>query len=239
MAAKDGDNVVTPSDRMPWYTGPTLLEVLESLEPRKGLGELPTRFPVQYVVRPQQDTYHDFRGYAGKISSGKWSVGDEVVVLPSLRSAAIGAIYKGETVVSSAFAGESVTLTLTEDVDVSRGNMLVKKGECPFPQTNQVTARIAWMDESSMQEGKTFLLQHGAQTIKVKVLNIQEILDIQTFLPAPDKTSFKLNDIGTIQLKSAKPFFPDAYDVNPANGTFILIDEYSNNTVAVGFVVKA
>jgi sulfate adenylyltransferase subunit 1 len=236
VAAKDGDNVVTASDRMPWYSGPTLLEVLESLEPRKGQVELPTRFPVQYVVRPQQDAYHDFRGYAGKISSGKWAVGDQVVVLPSLKSAAIGAIYKGASVVSSASAGESVTLTLTEDVDVSRGNMLVKKGECPFPQTNQISARIAWLDEGVMQEGKTFLLQHGAQTIKVKVLAIKEILDIHTFLPALDKKSFKLNDIGTIQLKSAKPFFPDAYDVNPANGAFILIDEYANNTVAVGFV---
>ncbi|HTJ14220.1 MAG TPA: GTP-binding protein [Dinghuibacter sp.] len=236
VAAKDGDNVVSPSDNMPWYNGQSLLSLLESLQPGKGQGDLPARFPVQYVIRPHQDAFHDFRGYAGKISSGRLSVGDSIVVLPSRRTAAISAIYKGDQPVDHAAAGESVTLTLDSDVDVSRGNMLVKKEECPYPEVNTFTARIAWMDEHEMQEGRTFLLQHAAQVVKVKVLATDEVLDIHTFRPSAGKKTFRLNDIGTIRLKSARALFLDPYAVNPANGAFILIDEFSNNTVAVGFV---
>ena len=236
VAAKDGDNVVDASLNTPWYQGPSLLALLESLQPGKGQGALPVRFPVQYVIRPHQDAFHDFRGYAGRIISGRLATGDTLVVLPSLRTATIAAIYKGEQPVDEASAGESVTLTLHEDVDVSRGNMLVKKEECPYPEVNNFTARIAWMDEQEMQEGRTFLLQHAAQVVKVKVLATEEVLDIHTFRKAGDRKTFRLNDIGTIRLKSARSLFLDRYAVNPANGAFILIDEFTNNTVAVGFV---
>jgi len=238
VAAKEGDNVVASSVHTPWYKGPSLLGLLEALEPGKGKGDLPGRFPVQYVIRPSQDAFHDFRGYAGKIGSGRWAVGEEVVVLPSLRVATIAAIYKGEAPVDRAEAGESVTLTLKEDVDVSRGNMLVKSSERPYPEVTTFTARIAWMDEQEMQEGRTFLLQHGAQVVKVKVLATEEVLDIHTFRKAADKKTFSLNDIGTVRLKSSRTLFLDRYAENPANGAFILIDEFSNNTVAVGFVEK-
>ncbi|TDW99309.1 sulfate adenylyltransferase subunit 1 [Dinghuibacter silviterrae] len=237
VAAKGGDNVVTAgSDNMPWYKGPSLLALLESLQPGKGLTDLPLRFPVQYVIRPHQDAFHDFRGYAGKIASGSWSVGDSVVVLPSARTATISGLFKGTEAVSSASAGESITVTLAEDVDVSRGNMLVRQDQGGYPEVSNFTARIAWMDEHEMKEGKTFLLQHAQQVVKVKVLGVEEVLDIHTFQRAEEKKSFHLNDIGTIRLKSAKPLFLDRYADNPANGAFILIDEFSNNTVAVGFV---
>jgi sulfate adenylyltransferase subunit 1 len=236
VAAKGGDNVVSVSAQTPWYKGPSLLALLESLQPGAGLGSLPARLPVQYVVRPHQDAFHDFRGYAGKISSGRLAKGDTVVVLPSLRTAVVSGVYKGEQLVDQASAGESVTLTLAEDIDVSRGNMLVKKSECPYPEVNTFTARIAWMDEQPMQEGRTCLLQHGAQVVKVKILATEEVLDIHTFRKAADKKSFHLNDIGTIRLKAAKTLFMDRYADNPANGAFILIDEFTNNTVAVGFV---
>lgn len=236
VAAKDGDNVVSVSGRTPWYKGPSLLGLLESLRPGKGLEKLPVRFSVQYVIRPQQDAFHDFRGYAGKIASGRLRTGDEVLVLPSRKSATIGAIYKGEASVDTAAAGESITLTLREDVDVSRGNMLVKKDEGSIPEAGTLGAKIAWMDEDPMVEGKTFLLQHGAQVVKVKVVAVDEVLNIHTFLKAVDKKTFQLNDIGTVRLKSAKPLFMDVYSDNPANGAFILIDEFTNNTVAVGFL---
>jgi sulfate adenylyltransferase subunit 1 len=228
--------VVTASSQTPWYKGPSLLDLLESLKPGKGLETLPTRFPVQYVIRPQQDAFHDFRGYAGKISSGQLNVGDEVSVLPSQRTGTISGIYKGQQPVDTAAAGESVTLTLAEDLDISRGNMLVKKAEAPYPLANAFTAKIAWLDEEPMNEGKTFLLQHGSQVVKVKVLATEEILDIHTLNQDEGKKTFQLNDIGTIRLKSAKPLFLDRYADNQANGAFILIDEFTNNTVAVGFV---
>ena len=236
VAAKDGDNVVISSDRMPWYQGPVLLELLESLHPGQALRELPFRFPVQYVIRPHQDAFHDFRGYAGRIGSGRLRQGDTLAVLPSGKTATVHSIYKGDRQVGEAEAGESVTLTLVEDVDVSRGNMLVKKEEAPYPQTSLFQARIAWMDEHPMPEGKTFLLQHGVQVVKVKVMETVEVLDIHTFLPAAGKKTFQLNDIGTIQLKSARPLFLDRYADNPPGGAFILIDEFTNNTVSVGFV---
>jgi sulfate adenylyltransferase subunit 1 len=236
VAAKGGDNVVSASGNMAWYKGPSLLVLLESLQPGKGQADLPLRFPVQYVIRPHQDAFHDFRGYAGKIASGRWNVGDSVVVLPSSRTATISGLYKGEESIATASAGESVTVTLAEDVDVSRGNMLVKKDQGTYPEVSQFTARIAWMDEHEMREGKTFLLQHAQQVVKVKVVGVQEVLDIHTFQRAEEKKSFHLNDIGTVRLKSAKPLFLDRYADNPANGAFILIDEFSNNTVAVGFV---
>lgn len=235
VAAKDGDNVVSASERTPWYAGPALLELLESVQPEAPQDNLPVRFPVQYVIRPHQDEFHDFRGYAGKLSSGHWATGDSIVVLPSLKAGTIAAIYQGDQLVTGAKAGDSITITLKEDIDISRGNMLVK-GTDRFHQVTALTARIAWMDEHEMQEGKTFLLQHGAQVVKIKVQAVQEVLDIHTFLPAADKKSFRLNDIGTIQVKSAKALFLDLYSENPANGAFILIDEFTNNTVAVGFV---
>jgi len=235
VAAKDGDNVVKRSEKMPWYQGTALLELLETLQPHSGKSELPLRFPVQYVIRPHQDAFHDFRGYAGKLSSGRIVTGDRVIALPSLRMGTISAIYSGDQLVPEAETGDSITLTLKEDIDISRGNMLVKESEL-FHQVSSLTAKIAWMDEQEMQEGRAFLLQHGAQLVKVRIQAVKEVLDIHTFEQAADKKTFRLNDIGTIQLKAARPLFLDCYRTNPANGAFILIDEFSNNTVAVGFV---
>ena len=237
VAAKDGDNVVSVSARMPWYKGPALLELLESLQPDASQKPLPTRFPIQYVIRPHQDAFHDFRGYAGRLSSGRLATGDAVIALPSLRTGTISAIYLGDQEVGEAKAGDSITVTLKEDIDISRGNMLVKS-EGTFNQVSVLTARIAWMDEHEVQEGKTLLVQHGAQVVKAKILSVKEVLDIHTFEPAEGKKTFRLNDIGTIQIKTAKPLFVDRYAENPANGAFILIDEFTNNTVAVGFVTE-
>lgn len=235
MVAKDGDNIVFSSVKMPWYTGETLLEYLENITIAADNKKAPARFPVQYIIRPHDDAFHDFRGYAGKVESGFFKKGEEVVVLPSLKSSAIKAITVYDEERNMALAKESVVITLENDIDISRGNMLVK---CPegFSQSGELKATVCWMDETPGSTGKMFLLQHGPNRVKAKITAVGNILDIHTMDTLADKKTFGLNDIGEIELKLAKPVFADPYTKNPANGSFILIDEFSNNTVAVGFV---
>ncbi|MDB5232505.1 MAG: sulfate adenylyltransferase [Chitinophagaceae bacterium] len=235
VAAKDGDNVVYPSQAMEWYNGPSLLEYLEALSFEKETAQLPARFPVQYVIRPQEDKYHDFRGYAGRLVSGSLKEGDEVMVLPSQRSSKIKSIVRGETYVKETAGNESVIITLDDDIDVSRGNMLVKATE-NIDQLVTIKATICWMTDAILTTGKMYLLQHGINRIKVKVTAVGAVLDIRTLETAQGKHRFELNDIGEITLKAASPLFADIYEHNPANGNFILIDEFSNNTVAVGII---
>lgn len=235
LAAKDGDNIVFLSGKMPWYKGEALLEFLENTSIAEDNKDAPARFPVQYVVRPHNPAFHDFRGYAGKVESGSFSKGDEVVVLPSLKGSKIKNIHLYTEEKNEVLAKESVVITLEDDVDISRGNMLVK---CPdgFKQSGELKATICWMDETQGAAGKMYLLQHGPNRVKAKLTVVNAILDIHTLDTHIDKKSFQLNDIGEVELKLAKPIFADVYDKNPANGSFILIDEFSNHTVAVGFV---
>jgi sulfate adenylyltransferase subunit 1 len=235
IAAKYGDNVVSRTSQLGWYTGKTLLEYLEALPVHKKDETLPARFPVQFVIRPHSDEYHDFRGYAGKLVSGTLRVGEEVIVLPSLKVSTIKSITQAREAVTVAHAGESITVELEHDVDLSRGNMIVPVNSF-YTQATSFTATINWMDESPLTSGKTYLLQHGVNRVKAKVVSIQNILDITTMGEKEDASAFRLNDIGRVTLKSAKPIFADRYAENPRNGAFILIDEFSNNTVAVGMI---
>ena len=235
IAAKYGDNVVSRSSHFSWYKGQTLLEYLEALPVHKKDESLPARFPVQFVIRPHSNEYHDFRGYAGKLVSGTLKVGEEVIVLPSLKVSVIKSISQAEQPVQVAHAGESVTIELEHDVDISRGNMIVPVNSF-YTQATSFSATINWMDESSLTAGKTYLLQHGVNRVKAKVVSIQNILDITTMGEKEDASAFRLNDIGRVTLKAAKPIFADRYAENPRNGAFILIDEFSNNTVAVGMI---
>lgn len=235
LAAKNGDNIVFSSLNMPWYSGESLLENLENIPVRHELNEAPARFPVQYVIRPHSNSFHDFRGYAGKIESGSFQKGEEVTVLPSLRCSKIKSIQVYEQECNSAQAKESVVITLEEDIDISRGNMLVKCAN-GFNQLTEIKATVCWMDESHCTAGRAYFLQHGTNRVKSKITGIGPVLDVDKLEADHDKTSFKLNDIGEVAIKLAKPVFADPYDSNPANGSFILIDEFSNNTVAVGFV---
>lgn len=235
IVATRGDNVANPSMRMAWYTGPTLLQYLEGLEESSSLNDYPARMAVQYVIRPQQQEFHDFRGYSGRVVCGKFSTGDEVMVLPSLKQSSIASILVGTEASALANARESVVVTLKDDIDVSRGNMLVRSGETLNPST-LFDATICWMDENIMTAGKSFLLQHGVNRVKAKVNEVHAVLDIHRLEPDRNKKQFVLNDIGKVQLKLAKPIFADLYAFNPSNGSFILIDECANNTVAVGFI---
>jgi sulfate adenylyltransferase subunit 1 len=237
LAAKTGDNVVNASTQMPWYKGQSLLQSLEALPVQATNAALPARFSVQFVIRPHSEEHHDFRGYAGKLASGVLKVGDRVTVLPSLKSSTIKHIHLADQKVEQAKAGESITIELEDDIDVSRGNMIVLENSA-YTQANAFTARLTWMDEQPFTNGKTLLLQHGVNVVKAKVTALQNVLNINTMEESQEVSQFKLNDIGVVTLKTAKPIFADVYKENPANGAFILIDEFSNNTVAVGFIER-
>lgn len=237
LAAKYGDNVVSLSSRIPWYAGKPLLEYLEELPVHKKDESLPARFHVQSVVRPHSDEYHDFRGYAGKLVSGVLVEGQRVVVLPSLKESTVKSIYSGYEKIGTAKAGESLNIELADDIDISRGNTLVP-ATVPYQQVGNFTAKLTWMDEQPLTPGKTFLLQHGVNRVKAKVVSFDHVIDMATIEEKADVSQFKLNDIGEVTIKTAKPIFADVYKENPRNGAFILIDEFSNHTVAVGFIER-
>lgn len=229
-----GENITKRSDKMMWHKGNALLEILESLEAHPKESHARARFPVQYIIRPRTETYHDFRGYAGRVASGKFKAGDSVTILPSQRTTTIDKIYQYDTVVDEANTRQSVVITLKDDVDVSRGDMIVKSGEEPA-QRKELTADICWMDNEPMTGSKTYLLQAGTSLSKAKITMV-EFVKIPSTLEQVTATSIKMNEIARVKIKTAKPVATDSYEENASNGSFILIDEYSNNTVAVGFV---
>ncbi|UYQ91490.1 GTP-binding protein [Chitinophaga horti] len=230
-----GENVVTRSEKIGWYDGPTLLDYLEQLDVAHEADNLPARFPVQYVIRPKSEAFHDFRGFAGKIASGSFKVGDQVVSLPSQHKSTIKSIEKFETQLNEAHTGDSVVITLDDEIDSSRGNILVKANEEPEAR-KEITAYVCWMDQTKLVAGKTYLLQHGINRVKAKVQLIHHVIEVTTHRTQDDVRELGLNDIGKITLKTASPVFADTYIQNPGNGAFILVDEFSNATVAVGFV---
>jgi sulfate adenylyltransferase subunit 1 len=234
-----GENLVRKSEETPWYEGATLLETLENFSTQNlELSTIQARFPVQHVVRPKTEEYHDYRGYAGKIASGTFLIGDLVQALPSGQISKIKTIEKFGTQLESGNAKDSIVITLEDNIDVSRGNMLVKVGEQPESR-KEIIAKICWLDSQMLTVGKTYLLQHGINRVKAKITNISSVIDIKNMSlsnEAPVDGGLKLNEIGWISLKTASPIFADKYEENPANGSFILIDESGNSTVCVGFV---
>lgn len=229
-----GENITKRSEKMMWHKGNALLEILEDLEAHPKESHARARFPVQYIIRPRTETYHDFRGYAGRVASGKFKAGDPVTILPSQRTTTIDKIYQYDTIVEEANTRQSVVITLKDDVDVSRGDMIVKSGEEPT-QRKELTADICWMDNEPMTGSKTYLLQAGTSLSKAKIAMV-EYVKIPSTLEQVPATSIKMNEIARVKIKTAKPVATDSYEENASNGSFILIDEYSNNTVAVGFV---
>lgn len=231
-----GENITRRSETIDWYNGQSLLETLEEIEISQAEIHNPhCRFSVQYVIRPKSEEFHDFRGYAGKITSGVFEVGEEVAVLPTGRTSRIASIEKFGQKLEKAVTKESVVITLEDDVDISRGNMLVKVGSEP-QQLRELTAQVCWLDQQPLLAGRTYLLQHGINDAKAKVTGILSVVNTQTLETTEHLSQLKLNEIGFIQLRTSKPIFADRYADNPANGAFILIDEFSHSTVGVGFV---
>ncbi len=231
-----GQNITQPADQMPWYQGNTLLDELEAFEFAETQSKAAARFPVQFVIRPMTEAYHDYRGYAGKISSGTFQVGDAVRILPTGQESTIASIEKFHQKLSKAEAGDSVVITLSTDIDISRGNTLVKASEEMAPQLKDFSAQVCWLDHQALSPGKTYLLQHGIHITKAKIYQITERLDVVAQTSTEHVDSLKLNEIGRISLRTAQAIHADRYAENPANGAFILIDEFSNSTVGVGFV---
>lgn len=229
-----GENVVTKTEKISWYKDQPLLEYLESISFDRYDKTHPARFPIQYVIRPKSEQYHDFRGFAGKIASGSFFVGKEIVSLPNGQRSKIKTIEKFGEQLNAAHAGESVVITLEDEIDISRGNLLVTPDTIPEGK-KELNASICWMDQQKLTAGKTYLLQHGANRIKAKVQQLHHVVEV-TNNHIEAKSEMGLNDIGRITLRTAQPVFADAYQTNPANGTFILVDEFSNATVAVGFI---
>ncbi|MGN7720967.1 sulfate adenylyltransferase subunit 1 [Chitinophaga sp. 22620] len=234
MSSLYGENVVTSTEKISWYKGLPLLEYLEKITFDEDDRQHPARFPVQYVIRPKTEQYHDFRGFAGKVASGSLHVGEEIVSLHNGQRSKIKSIEKFEQQLPAAHAGDSVVITLEDEIDISRGNILATPGRVPEGRKDFI-AQICWMDQQKLTPGKTYLLQHGANRIKAKVQQILGVTEVTTNR-TEEKADMGLNDIGRISLKTAQPVFADPYAINPANGTFILVDEFSNATVAVGFI---
>ena len=238
VSALKGDNVVERTDAMPWYAGPTLLEHLETVEIFGDRNTQDRRFPVQWVIRPMTDDHHDYRGYAGRVASGIWRAGDEVVVLPSgLRSKVASVDAAGEELVD-ALPGQSVTIRLEDDVDVSRGDLLADPEQPPVT-AREVTARVSWMSEKPLEERSRLLIKHTTRTVTARAEEIVSVVDILTLTDQASPGKLELNDLGVVRFRLAEPLAVDPYARNRTTGAFILIDESTNDTVGAGMVMEA
>ena len=230
VSAKAGDNVVLRSENMPWYTGKTLLQHLETIKVDSDINLSSPRFPVQYVIRPQQDELHDYRGYAGKIVSGIFKKGDAVDILPAGQRARIDEIEIAGKKVIEAFAPQSVILHLENDVDISRGDMIVLK-EHSLSVSQEVEATVCWMNEKPLVTGAKLLIRHHGKIVKAVVRDVLYKIEVSTLEKTEGDTSVKLNEIARIQLRAASPIALDSFQNNHANGCFILVDENTHETV--------
>jgi sulfate adenylyltransferase subunit 1 len=229
MSALKGDNIIESSPEFPWYKGEALLPYLENLEVTHGTTASPSRFQVQYVIRPQSEVLHDYRGYAGKVSNGIYSVGDHVRILPSGLTSSIDAIELGGKKVTEAYAGQSIVLHLKDDIDVSRGDAIVKLDELPKLE-QEFEALMCWMDAKQLVEGNKYLLQQGSRRVKAVVKEITYKLDVNTLEQHLSPASVSLNDVVKVRIRTAEPLAYDAFQNLSANGTAILIDQTSNIT---------
>jgi sulfate adenylyltransferase subunit 1 len=237
MAAKHGDNLVEKSSRMRWYQGPTLLYHLENVYIGAAENHVDARFPVQWVIRPQTDEWHDFRGYAGRVAGGVFKAGDEVTVLPSGFSSRVKAIYTHNATLPEAFAPLSVTLTLDDDIDISRGDMIVKKNNPPHTGQD-LEAMICWFSrEKKLESRGKYVLRHTTRDVQAVVTEVKYKVNINTLHKIADDLEFQMNDIGRISLRTSAPLFFDDYRRNRITGSCILIDPLTNETVAAGMIV--
>ncbi len=235
ISALSGDNVVDRSENMPWYTGPSLLAHLEQVEIDRDLDRADARLPVQWVIRPHPSRHPDYRGYAGRMAGGALSPGDEVVVLPSGERTRIAAIDGGEGDLETAFAPMSVTVRLEDDVDVSRGDMICP-AEDSYSVVRELAADVCWMTSAPLRAGARYAIKHTTRTARAVVEEIEHRVDVRTLEPGPAE-ELGLNDIGRVRLRTNAPLVADPYSRNRTTGSFILIDEATNDTVGGGMIV--
>ncbi len=234
LSALAGDMVVERGEQLSWYKGPTLLDFLEQAAPAHSLVHEPFRFPVQYVCRPRTPEHHDFRGYMGRVESGDIQIGDEVEVLPSGLKTRIKEIRLLDEALAIAHSERSVTLLLEDDLDISRGDMIVRPGQVPV-STKQLNALVCWLAETALEPGRKLLVRHTTRETRAQVTAIDYRMDINA-LDQSVCERLAMNEIGQVSIKLAQPLFVDPYRDNRATGAFILIDEVSNNTIGAGMI---
>lgn len=236
ISALAGDNVVNRSENMDWYQGATLMHMLESVHIESDYNHIDSRFPVQYVVRPHSKEYHDFRGYAGRVAGGIFRPGEEIMVLPSGFQSKIKAIHFGDQPLEEAFAPMSVTITLEDEIDISRGDIIAKPNN--HPNTDQdIDLMLCWMNQRPVNVNSKFFLRHTSREVRGVLKEIKYKLDINSLHRIDNAEFLNMNDIARVKIRTAQPLFFDSYRKNRITGSVILVDEGTNETVAAGMII--
>ena len=236
LSALKGDNVVERSENMPWYKGAPLLYHLENVYVGSDANHVDARFPVQWVIRPHSDKHHDFRGFAGRVAGGVFKLGDEITALPSGFTSKISKIMLGEKEIEETFFPQSVTIQLEDEIDISRGDMLVKPNNQPN-SSQDLDARICWFSGSKkLTQGGKYLIKHTTKTAQAMISEITYKVDVNSLRKNEEDTEFNMNDIGRIKFRTSEPIFYDTYRRNRNTGSFILIDPFTHQTLAAGML---
>lgn len=236
ISALKGDNVVDRGENMVWYQGSTLLHTLENIHISSDRNMIDCRFPVQTVIRPHKEEFHDFRGYAGRIESGIFKVGDEVAVLPSGFTSKVKEIYCDEEEFQEAFPPMSVTITLEDDIDISRGDMIVRPHN-QAKQSQDIDFMMCWMGNEPFNPSKKYTVLHTTNKVRCIVKEVRYKVDINTLHRMEEDKAIRMNDIARVRIRTTKPLYIDPYTKNRLTGSIILVDEGSNNTVAAGMII--
>ena len=236
ISALHGDNVVDVSVKMPWYDNGTLRQVLEGIEIGNDHNLTDPRFPVQYVIRPLSDEFHDYRGYAGRVAGGVFSPGDKITVLPSMLKSTIKTIDVYKTQADRVYAPMSVTITLNDDIDISRGDMLVKEDNMP-QVTQDIDMMVCWMNEKPLQLNGKYAIKHTTRDVRCIIKEVRYKVNVNNLEHIEGDLNVGLNDIACISIRTTKPLFVDPYKKNRRTGSLIIIDEATNSTIGVGMVL--
>ena len=237
ISALKGDNVVHASENMNWYGGGTLMYLLENIHIGSDYNHIDCRFPVQYVIRPQSDEYHDYRGYAGRIAGGVFKPGDEVTALPSGFSSTIKSIDAYDKSLEEAFSPMSVTITLNDDIDISRGDMLVRQNNQPEVKQD-IDLMLCWLNEKKLQPNGKYALKHTTNDVRCIIKDIKYKVNINDLHRIEDDKEINMNDIARVSIRTTKPLYYDRYTRNRTTGSLILIDESTNETVGAGMILE-
>lgn len=236
ISAKYGDNVVLPSKNMKWYREKTFLNLIEEIEPVRDGRSVEARFPVQTVIRPYSNGWQNFRGYAGRVAGGSFHSGDEIIVLPSMMRSRIKEIYDGEQITGSASTGESVSMTLEDPIDISRGDMIVRAGMIPH-SGKEISMMICWFNEKALKTGGRYLVRSHTWESKAVVKKVNYRMNMHSLERDYTVLSTKMNDISNVTIHTPSPVFYDSYTENLTTGSLIFIDEGTNETVAAGMII--
>lgn len=235
ISALKGDNVVNKSENMKWYKGQTMISLLENMNLVNDINLEDARFPIQYVIRPQSDKYHDYRGYAGRIASGIFRPGDKVTVYPNGLESKIKSIDYYNKKLDKAFAPQSISMTLEDDIDISRGDMIVKSDN--LPQTGKdIQMKVCWFNHKPLNNRGKYLIRHNSNEIKCMIKDVEYKMNINTLEKDYDDKKVTMNDIAKINVKTARPLYYDVYTKSRQNGSVIFIDEHTHETVAAGMI---